>query len=83
METGVFSRFDFLLFPLKSCRRSNYPSAVAKLREQNQHEERNEAQSLMWIIRGWLVQLKVSRQVYTLRFLSPCADKNSSNDFFQ
>lgn len=52
MEAGVFSRFDFLLFPLKSCRRSNYPSAVAKLREQNQHEERNEAQSLMWIIRG-------------------------------
>lgn len=34
-------RFDFLLFPLEISRRSNYPSAVAKLREQNQHEERN------------------------------------------
>lgn len=62
--------FDFLLFLLEISRRSNYPSAVAKLREQNQHQERNEAQSLMWIIRGWLVQLKVSRRVYTLRFLS-------------
>lgn len=72
MEIGVFP-FDFLLFLVENSaadriihRQSrNYASRIS-----SKSEERNEAKSLMWIIRGWLVQLKVFRRVYTLRFLS-------------
>lgn len=43
---------------------SNYLT-VAKLREQNQRKQRNDRRGLIWIIRGWLAQLKASGRMQT------------------